>query len=265
MKMKLKSLLIVVAMVGVIMGLVMAPTSSVFAGQGKPKVMPPHAYPFGMSYGEWSAEWWIWQLSLPSTDHPAFDTIGEYCAAGQDGKVWFLTGAFTTEVSDNEFNTIVREYCAVPTGKAIFFPIINVECSTIEEPPFQLIEEGPDANVDTCAARFIDGTNAVVEDLSVEIDGKNLENPEDYRVQSPVFYFEFEDTTDNILGVDCSSVECVDPLPRSVSDGYWIMLPPLSRGEHTVRFTGSFRDPNNGDLIFGLDVTYIITVVGGKK
>ena len=267
MKNKLKSYLILVAMAGIIGSLVIANIPSVWAGDGNPnpRVMPPHAYPFGKSYGDWSAQWWKWQLKLPASDHPAFSLDGANCDAGQDGKVWFLTGAFTTEVPNNEFNTIVRELCHVPTGKAIFFPIINIECSTIEGEPFQLIEEGPNANIETCATSWIDGTNAVVEDLSVEIDGKNLENLEYYRFQSPVFEFHFEDPSDNILGVDCNSVECEDPKPRSVSDGFWIMLPPLSKGEHTVRFTGSFRDPISGDLFFGLDVTYEITVVGGKK
>jgi hypothetical protein len=62
----------------------------------------------------------------------------------------------------------------------------------------------------------------------------------------------------NVSMVDCEN-------PRSVSDGYWIMLPPLSRGNHTIRFTGSFRDPATGDLFFGLDVTYDLLVVGGRK
>jgi hypothetical protein len=232
-------------------------------GNPNPQVIPTHAYPFGKSYHEWTAEWWKWQLKLPATDHPAFSLDGANCDAGQSGKVWFLTGAFTTEVPQNEFNTIVRESCQVPTGKAIFFPIINTECSTIEEEPFLLIEEGPDQNVDTCTASFVEGPIAVVKDLSVTVDGAALQSLEDYRFQSPVFTFGFEDPDDNILGVDCSVEDCDNP--RSVSDGYWIMLPPLSRGHHTIRFTGSFRDPATNDLFFGLDVTYELLVVGGRK
>ena len=133
-------------------------------GNPNPRVIPPHAHPFGKSYGEWSAEWWKWQLKLPAAGHPAFSTDGANCDAGQSGKVWFLTGAFTTEVPEEEFNTILRESCHVPTGKAVFFPIINIECSTVEAEPFLLIEEGSQQNVDTCAADFIDGTNAVVKD-----------------------------------------------------------------------------------------------------
>ena len=254
-----------VTMAGIIVGLaiVLMPKAWADEGNPNPQVIPPHAYPFEKSYGEWSAEWWKWQLRLPATDHPAFSVDGANCDAGQSGKVWFLTGAFTTEFPENEFATIVRESCSVPTGKAIFFPIVNVECSTIEGEPFLLIEEGPDKNVETCAASFVEGPNAVVQDLSVTIDGKPLENLEAYRFQSPVFEFEFEDPDDNILGVDCDIEDCDNP--RSVSDGYWIMLPPLSRGNHTIRFTGSFRDPETNDLFFGLDVTYELTVTGGRK
>jgi hypothetical protein len=217
-----------------------------------------------MSYGEWSAEWWQWQLSLPATGHPVLSTDGANCADGQEGKVWFLTGTFVTEEPDTVL-TVVRESCTVPTGKAIFFPILNVVCSTVEVEPFMLIEEGPDANVDYCTAKFFDGTILVVEDLFVEIDGKALKNLQNYRFQSPVFDFYFENPDDNILGVDCDnpSVNCNEA--RSVSDGYWIMLPPLSRGDHTIRFAGSFIDPDTDTVFYGLDVTYQLKVVGGKR
>jgi hypothetical protein len=40
------------------------------------------------------------------------------------------------------------------------------------------------------------------------------------------------------------------------SDGYWLMLNPLSAGEHDVKFGGTLAlDPN-----FTLDVTYHLTV-----
>jgi hypothetical protein len=262
MKNSLKNWGSVVAVVGIVAGLAIVPTLGVWADEGNPnsQVLPPHAYPFGKSYNEWSAEWWKWHFRLPSTGHPAFSVDGANCGAGQSGKVWFLTGAFTNEFPENEFNTIVRELCVVPTGKAIFFPIVNIECSTIEPEPYR--GDTPEARL-SCAQSFIDGPIAVVRDLSVTIDGRLLENLEAYRFQSPDFEFNFEIPSDNILGVDCSMEDCENP--QSVSDGYWIMLPPLSKGSHTIRFTGSFRDPETNELFFGLDVTYKLTVVGGKN
>jgi len=263
MRNNMKNWKIIVAMIGIIVVLAIVPMPGARACKDNPyphysQVIPPNAHPFGKSYGEWSAEWWEWQIKLPATDHPAYSLDGANCDAGQSGMVWFLTGAFTTEVPA-DFNTIIRESCSVPVGKAIFFPIINVECSTIEAPPFH--GETPEELL-SCAKSWFDGTNAVAKDLKVTIDGKTLENLElePYRFQSPVFNFSFEDTTDNILGVSCCEVNCSNP--QSVSDGYWIMLAPLSKGEHTIRFIGSFRDPMTDALIFGLDVTYILSVVG---
>jgi hypothetical protein len=265
MKNSLKNWGSVVAVVGIVAGLTIVPTLGVWADEGNPnsQVLPPHAYPFGKSYNEWSAEWWKWHFRLPATDHPALSVDGANCGAGQSGKVWFLAAAFTNEVTTNEFNTIVRESCSVPTGKAIFFPIVNIECSTIEPEPYR--GDTPDARL-SCAKSFIDGPIAVVRDLSVTIDGRLLENLEAYRFQSPDFEFNFEDPSDNILYVDCREEGSCENL-QSVSDGYWIMLPPLSQGSHTIRFTGSFRDPdpNSNALFFGLDVTYELTVVGGPK
>jgi hypothetical protein len=249
---------------GIIVGLLSTPVLSplVWAENGNPnpQVIPPQAHPFGKSYSEWSAEWWQWQLGLPATDHPAFSLTGENCDVGQSGKVWFLTGTFTTEVPANAFATIVRESCSVPTGKALLFPIANIDCSTIEPAPFR---GGTPEELLSCAKSFIEGPNAVVQDLSVTLDGRPLKNLQAYRFQSPVFDFNFEDPSDNILGVDCSVEDCENA--RAVSDGYWIMLSPLSAGEHEIRFTGSFRDPLTNDLFFGLDVTYELTVVGGRK
>jgi len=75
-----------------------APVLAGAGNQGNPGIIPPHAKFRGKTYGEWSAEWWRWALSLPTTAHPLLDT-GD-CSEGQSGKVWFLGGTFVvTEVS----------------------------------------------------------------------------------------------------------------------------------------------------------------------
>jgi len=236
----------------------------------KKKVLPPKSHAFGKTNSEWSAEWWKWQLSLPATNHPTRDTTGEFCDSKQSGKVWFLTGTQVNEFPDPAnpaFFTIDRDLCEVPVGKAIFFPILNNECSTLEEPPFQLLldEQGNPTNAETCAKDAFDGTVAFVpvSELEVTIDGITIENEDlkPFQTSSPVFSFGFDDPEDNILDIDnCSDdgVDCVNA--KSVSYGYWIMLAPLSKGDHTINFTGEFIDAE-GNLLFGLDVTYFLKVV----
>ncbi len=126
----------------------------------------------------------------------------------------------------------------MPHGKAILFPVVNVECSTVEPAPFF---GGNEAELRACAKAFQNTATG----LSATIDGHDVPDIERYRVQSPVFDFTAPDN--NVLFI---------PGPvsgQSVSDGVWILLAPLSRGEHVIHFAASFPG-------FPLDVTYNITV-----
>jgi hypothetical protein len=51
----------------------------------------------------------------------------------------------------------------------------------------------------------------------------------------------------------------------SVSDGYFLMLAPLSVGSHTIHFKGSavFTQAQDGfDFRFSMDITYHLIVTG---
>lgn len=106
-----------------------AETSGAAAGRsegGNPGVLPVESRAFGRSYGEWSAAWWQWAYGIPVPVNPLFDETGARCGTGQSGKVWFLAGVF------NASGTAVRNDCEVPTGTALFVPILNGECSNVE-------------------------------------------------------------------------------------------------------------------------------------
>lgn len=197
-----------------------------------PKVVPPKARYEGRTYSEWSAAWWQWAVSLPIDQNPFFDQGGCVNGAnGQSGKVWFLTGVI------NESGVADRT-CTVPQGKAIFFPVVNVECSTLEVGT-EWFRPDP-AELPACAAAFADGYT----EKFCEVDGVAVRNLAQYRVPSAVFPLTAPE--DNVLGAPAGS-------GFAASDGYWIMLPPLPVGEHTIRFGG-------GSDSFALDITYHLTV-----
>lgn len=109
----------VVAVMMVAIGLMaaaMPPVARADSGNPNPRVLPPHANAYGNSYGEWSARWWQWVLAIPEATNPNLDTTGADCAEGQTGKVWFLAGTFGASVT---------RACTVPTGRGLFFPILN--------------------------------------------------------------------------------------------------------------------------------------------
>lgn len=192
-------------------------------------VIPPQASYKGMTYAEWSAKWWQWAMAMPLEEHPLADTAN--CSTDQSGHVWFLGGSFTsTEVVRN---------CTVPVGKAIFFPILNTECSTAEPPPFY---GGTEQELRDCAKGWVDGATG-----TYSIDGVEGQSLEPYRVQSPLFSFG-PLPVNNVLFID-------EGLSGdSISDGYWLMVAPLSAGQHTIDFVGTFA---NG---FSFHITYNLTV-----
>ena len=193
-----------------------------------PGVLPPHASAYGKSLAEWTAVWWQWAIALPIDNHPLFDTAP--CGTGQSGKVFFLGGAFT--------GTATTRDCTVPLGKAILLPIINVECSTVEPPPFHGDNE---AELRACAKAFLDSGTAV----SANIDGREVQNLNSYRVQSPLFDFSAPDNNSLFIPGPVSGL--------SLSDGVWLLLAPLSAGRHAIHFVGFFPG-------FPLDITYNLTV-----
>jgi hypothetical protein len=191
-------------------------------GNPNPGVLPPNSKPHGSTYGEWSANWWQWVLSMPINKNPSWDTAN--CAEGQSSNVWFLAGTFVPGK--------VTRTCTVPAGKSLFFPIVNtVWISTDDGDTLEI------ARAETKA--YIDQTTL----LEVSIDGVPLENLQNYRAVSPPF------DSNLIFG------EPVVTYSPSISDGYWLMLAPLSAGEHTISILGKI----NPDFV--VDVTYQLTVM----
>ena len=190
-------------------------------------VIPPHAKFRGLSYGEWGARWWSTAFSIPVVggSHPlisggAFD--------GHKG-VLFLTGVGGGATFD----------ITIPAGTALFFPVVNTECSVLEPDPFHGDDE---ASLRACANGHIDNTSA----RFAVIDGVPVNNLDAYRVQSPLFEF---------FGLDAPA----GTTSPSVDAGVYVLLAPLKVGTHTVHFGGTF------DLLgFSIDTTYIITVVPKK-
>ena len=215
-----------------------------------PGVLPPFSHPFGLSYGDWSARWWQWTYSLPTDQHPLFDTAD--CSEGQTGKVWFLGGTFTTNPDPEDPTVVIGEAvreCSIPVGKALFFPIVNADCNTVDD------STATEAELRACANFLADH----IQNLLVTIDGITVDHIELYRTESPLFTIgPFPDN--NILGTEPGTTA------DSVTDGFYVMLAPLSRGQHEIHFEGAaiFTVEEDGfDFTFMLDITYYLTVGRG--
>jgi hypothetical protein len=162
-----------------------------------------------------------WQTFLSISGNPL-----DRCDLGT-GDVVFLAG--TTGGS-------ATRSCTIPAGTSILVPLINVECSTAEG------NGDTPAELRACARGFADQFT----DLSLTIDGVAIADLQRFRVQSPVF--QFTAAEGNVFGVPAGTT-------RSVADGYWVLIRPLSPGTHTISFGGAF--PPGG---FTTSATYMLTV-----
>lgn len=224
-----------------------------FAGVPAPGIMKDlgHGNSVGLNlaYQQWSADWYQWAFSLPIDHSPLFDIAD--CSTGQAGSVWFLGGS-----ADGLPKT---RSCTMPSGTALFFPLINVECSDLE------LNGTTDRELRSCAQV---GGNLILTDptkLNATLDGVPIVNLSQYRVESPLFNFG-PLPANNFIAYFCTvQGEGCPPPPAgakgiSVSDGVYLMLLPLSPGVHTLHFhaeldLSQFNVPN-----FKQDITYRLTV-----
>jgi hypothetical protein len=218
------------------------------AGDNNPGVFPVDSRPYGLTYGEWSARHWEWLYSLPVNANPIFDTAD--VSAGQSGQVWFLGGTFAEQNENGEIVGRVTRNVTIPPGKALFFPLIDAECSTIEG------NGDNEAELRSCAE--FDVSFVVPSSLFCVIDGRSVNDLSGFAVESPLFTF--GPLPDNNVLEDFGVNAPAGSTSPSVSAGYFVMLMPRSVGNHTLHFGGKVDLTPIGGPIFVQDITYNITV-----
>jgi hypothetical protein len=202
-------------------------------------IYPPDSSPYGLTYGEWTAEWWKWFISIPTETNPINDPSGERCAEQQEGSVWFLVGSGGGKAERS---------CTIPAGKAIFLPAITVECSYAEDQSLQTEDD-----LRKCAKDDQDKVQRVF----ATINGEELPSDQVYRVQSPIFNVTFG--SDNVFSAP-------EGPSMSASDGFWVFLKPLPLGNHEIHVGGLLVDyTETGPFNFIEDSTYHLTVLPGQE
>ncbi|WP_437738255.1 hypothetical protein [Sorangium sp. So ce1335] len=152
-----------------------------------------------------------------------------------------MGGTFTTtEVAEGEVAGVARRRCTVPRGKALFIPILNAACSTIQG------DGETEEELRDCANDLMDQ----VTERFIVIDGKRIRGLDAFRHESPLFVFG-PLPEDNLIGADAGETS------DAVADGFHVLLAPLSPGAHTIHFGGRVE---TDDFTFDLDITYHLTV-----
>lgn len=172
------------------------------------QVVPAEEKVGGLSHSDWSRSWWQWAASFDQRNSPVADRTGEYCELKQAGPVWFLAGTYGTKRT-------VRA-CTVPSGKYLFFPLINYVVAR------GLNSRSNCLSLMSEAAELTDGVSALV----LEIDGVRSSGLEIHRYAPSTCF--------NLAGRSLTGADSL-----AASNGYYVMLRPLRPGRHTVNFGGA--------------------------
>jgi uncharacterized protein YecT (DUF1311 family) len=186
-------------------------------------VVPPRSSVAETSLPEWTTGFWRRLKAIPEKSSPAMDTTGARCSMNQSGPVWFLAGSFD--------GGRVSRICRIPEGKYVLVTLLS-----------GLVN--PSAGSTASCAKLKDTMSVYMDGVSkmrASLDGNELQGLSRHRHGSPDCFY-FEDAEGKRTG-------------PAYSEGYWIMLKPLPRGNHVLRY-GATADADG----FSQDIIYTLVV-----
>jgi hypothetical protein len=201
------------SLIGLAAGLaLLVPTFLVQAAEA-PIPLAPDAQAYGLTLAEWSAAYLQWFLSIPMSTNPIFDESDQFASIGQRMPVWFLPGG-----------SVIDRTLSVPSGASI---LLYARAYVKWANPGEVTE----ASLRAGLRDLVDQVPA--SGLPASVDGVEIPNLNQYRVKSPVFPLILP--ADNVLGEPAHSGNGHEWVGLGVGDGYWLLLPPLSVGQHVIQ------------------------------
>ncbi len=237
-------------------------------------VYAPHAKVQGEKLQEWAADWWQKVFSIPiyaadgkTIINPQFDTTlgnpGETVKAphalpSDDGRVTFLFGSF--------FGGPIDRTVTVPSNKPIFVPILNTEWSNPDTASkASNFTAYPGDYTPKELADYAKLEADLVTGLAATLDGKAIANVASHR--EPALHIKLKESgpysIHNVFFQDAPT----KAFPAA-TDGYYLMLKPLSVGDHVLHFSGTLPDRSSTPPLLGgftSDTTYHIKVVAPPR
>ena len=210
-----------------------------------PQLYPVDARPFGKSMSTWLERATQWVYGTPLDQSPLFDPTGENCDVKQRGPVWYIARIAGPAVFEG------TRYCTIPHQKSILL-YIGAVVATYPCPADPSYQPAPGQSLYEFLASDADFYMDTVDHLEVTIDGVAVKRVlDDYRyVSDDLFSITGDPSLAGVLD------PCITGEPQqAVVDGFFLMLKPLDRGEHTIVV--------HGTNTFGHDktFTYHLTVV----
>lgn len=208
-------------------------SASVNASSLEEMILNQDAIVGGKPVSEYVNIWWQWTYTMPKELSPVVDTNGQNCHVGQSGEVWFLAGGYGSST--------IRRKCELPSNKYIFFPIINM-----------VYYPRGDSQVSCDAVKKSAAlNNDALLSIEVELDGMIVRDPVHTRMSSRECF--------DLLGMIPKEKHPLKVFP-SASDGFWIMLKPLSKGKHILKFNAMYGRKNGVYGKMAQDIEYELNI-----
>ncbi|MGE5611135.1 MAG: hypothetical protein ACM359_17930 [Bacillota bacterium] len=193
--------------------------------------------PDGRTYGQLAAQWWQWAISVPDLENPLTDPTGENAYANQHGNVFFLAPSLG--------NTYTRNI-TLPQGQYLFFPILTSIVFNLPEETYTEAE----------MRQQLDDFSSTASLLYASVD-EQVRNIWIYRAASPAGGFQVTVPESNIFDSPSDGFDLPGgTYSPAATDGWWLLVEPLSPGLHKIAFKGG-----TGDLDLVQGTIYNITVV----
>jgi len=187
-------------------------------------VMPPAARVHGYSLLDLATAYNAWAWGTSAEVNPLVAARCERSPVNPN--IWFLPVSLGGETTAT---------CQLPPGAFLVVTPGSIECSNIEPDPFFGADE---AGLRAC----VDGWFALLNHAEVILDGNPVTNLSDYALRTRALTL----PPNNLLSTESG---------LSMSEGYFLAVPPLSRGTHTLRLYDEFESL---DFKAGLTLTLVV-------
>jgi hypothetical protein len=209
-------------------------TFSGLANNYQPIVVGVNESIAGKSLDQYANTWWQWTQTMSDRSSPVRNSTGEFCGVNQKGNVWFLAGGYGTSK--------IKRHCIIPYGKHIFFPIINMAYW-----PEQNVSKTCDEVKQEAALN-----NGELYFVYAELDAQSIPNVRNNRIKSKECFD---------LHALLAKTQATEKVYPSATDGYWLMLRPLAKGVHTLKFNAQYHHDNSVHGHMMQDIEYKIEVI----
>lgn len=222
--------------------------------ENDPYTLSVNSSPFGTPFKDWVVKWSTWELSFPKQENWNFRGSPGYIYKDCSYKQNSSSPVFFLPYVGAELGQVASMSCDVPRNKAL---LINIAGATSDYSDPTVKTKTPNGLI-----KLETQSNVYPVAFGITLDGHPIAftNDQKYLVQTDLYNLTLP--ANNIWGEPAGG-------DTASTQGWWLMLKPLTPGTHVLHYTAGYRDSRSDPTIpegqgnqspYVQDVTYNILV-----